>query len=405
MDEIKRVLDNIRGAFEDYKTANDARLDELKKSSGQAGELEAKLAKIEAELQAREARLSELEARARRPELGSLTPEDVANREHKAAFGKFVRKGVTDGLADLQLKAVQVGVDADGGYAVPQEMYRDIFTMLGADSPMREVCDVRLVGTEDIIQLVDSGGLTTGWVGETDARPVTATPTLSTVSPVFGEIYCQPSATQKALDDIFFDVEAWLAESAAREFAKQENIAFTSGTGTKQPKGLLTVTTAATADDTRAFGTFQHIVTGVAANFPATSAAFGDKLIDIITALKSRYYPQARWMMNRQTLAAIRKLKDSDNNYLWQPGLQSGEPNSILGFPYTYNDDFPSAGANALPIAFGDFREAYIIMDRTGINLLRDPYSNKPYVNFYMTKRVGNMILNSEAVKFFKCST
>lgn len=405
MDEIKRVLDNIRGAFEDYKTANDARLDELKKSSGQAGELEAKLAKIEAELQAREARLSELEARARRPELGSLTPEDVANREHKAAFGKFVRKGVTDGLGELQMKAVQVGVDADGGYAVPQEMYREIFTLLGADSPMRAVCDVRLVGTEDIIQLVDNGGLTTGWVGETDARPVTATPTLSTVSPVFGEIYCQPSATQKALDDIFFDVEAWLAESAAREFAKQENIAFTSGTGTKQPKGLLTVTTAATADDTRAFGTFQHIVTGVAANFPATSAAFGDKLIDIITALKSRYYPQARWMMNRQTLAAIRKLKDSDNNYLWQPGLQSGEPNSILGFPYTYNDDFPSAGANALPIAFGDFREAYIIMDRTGINLLRDPYSNKPYVNFYMTKRVGNMILNSEAVKFFKCST
>lgn len=404
MDEMKGILNDLGKAFAEYKSANDARLDELAKSSGQAGELEAKLAKIEAELQAREARISELEARANRPGLGAVTPEDTANREHKVAFGKFVRKGVTDGLADLQVKAIQVGVDADGGFAVPQEMYRDIFTRLGGDSPMRAVCDVRLVGTEDIIQLVDNGGLTTGWVGETDARPVTDTPTLSAVSPVFGEIYCQPSATQKALDDIFFDVEAWLAESAAREFAKRENIAFTSGTGTKQPKGLLTVATAATGDDTRAFGTFEHVVTGVAGGFPATSAAFGDKLIDIITTLKSRYYPQARWMMNRQTLAAIRKLKDSDNNYLWQPGLQSGEPNSILGFPYTYNDDFPSAGANAIPIAFGDFREAYIIMDRTGIRLLRDPYSNKPYVNFYMTKRVGNMILNSEAVKFFKCS-
>lgn len=404
MDEMKNILNDLNKAFSEYKSANDARLDELKKSSGQAGELEAKLAKIEAELQAREARMSELEARANRPWFGNPTPEDVANREHKAAFGKFVRKGVTDGLADLQVKAVQVGVDADGGYAVPREMYTEIFRLVSEDSPMREVCDVRLVGTEDIIQLVDNGGLTTGWVGETDARPVTATPTLSTVSPVFGEIYCQPSATQKALDDIFFDVEAWLAESAAREFAKQENIAFTAGTGTKQPKGLLTVTTAATPDDTRAFGTFQHIATGVAADFPATSAAFGDMLIDVITALKSRYYPQARWMMNRQTLAAIRKLKDNENNYLWQPGLQSGEPNSILGFPYTYNDDFPPAGAGAIPIAFGDFREAYIIMDRTGIRLLRDPYSNKPYVNFYMTKRVGNMILNSEALKFVKCS-
>lgn len=404
MDEMKGILNDLGKAFAEYKSANDARLDELAKSNGQAGELEAKLAKIEAELQAREARLSELEARANRPGLGAVTPEDTANREHKAAFGKFVRKGVTDGLADLQVKAVQVGVDADGGYAVPREMYTEIFRLVSEDSPMRAVCDVRLVGTEDIIQLVDNGGLTTGWVGETDARPVTNTPTLSPVSPVFGEIYCQPSATQKALDDIFFDVEAWLAESAAREFAKRENIAFTSGTGTKQPKGLLTVTTAATDDATRAFGTFQHVVTGVAGGLPATSAAFGDKLIDIITALKSRYYGQARWMMNRQTLAAIRKLKDSDNNYLWQPGLQSGEPNSILGFPYTYNDDFPSAGANAIPIAFGDFREAYIIMDRTGIRLLRDPYSNKPYVNFYMTKRVGNMILNSEAVKFFKCS-
>ena len=162
MDEMKTILSDLNKAFSEYKSANDARLDELKKSSGQAGELEAKLAKIEAELQAREARLSELEARANRPEMGRVSPEYVANCEHKAAFGKFVRKGVTDGLADLQMKAVQVGVDADGGYAVPREMYTEIFRLVSEDSPMRAVCDVRLVGTEDIIQLVDNGGLTTG---------------------------------------------------------------------------------------------------------------------------------------------------------------------------------------------------------------------------------------------------
>ena len=402
MDEVTKVLHEVKKSFSEYKRVNDARLYELKKTSGQAGELRSRLGKVEADLRAKEARLSELESKKNRP--GRGTSDEAVNKEHKAAFEKFVRKGVTNGLADLQVKAIQVGVDADGGYAVPREMYREIYELIGGDSPMREVCDVRVVGTEDIIQLVDTGGLTTGWVGETDARPVTDTPKLAQVTPVFGEIYCQPTATQKALDDVFFDVEGWLASSAAREFAKQENIAFSAGTGTKQPKGLLTVTTAATADDTRAFGTFQHIATGAADALPATSAAFGDMLIDVITALKSRYHASARWMMNRQTLAAVRKLKDNDNNYLWQPGLQSGEPNTILGFPYTINDDFPSAGANAVPIAFGDFRETYVIMDRTGINLLRDPYSNKPYVNFYMTKRVGGMILNSEAMKFVKCT-
>ena len=134
---------------------------------------------------------------------------------------------------------------------------------------------------------------------------------------------------------------------------------------------------------------------------PATNPS--DLLIDLVSALKTRYYGNARFMMNRQTLAAIRKWKDNHDNYLWQPGLQSGEPNSILGFPYVYNDDFPAIAANAICLAFGDFREAYVILDRVGIRLLRDPYTNKPYVNFYVTKRVGNMILNTEAVKFIKC--
>lgn len=398
---VKEILEQIRKSFEEYKKTNDARFEELKKGTGNAGEFETKLSKIESDLQKKEKQLSDLEAKMNRPGFAGVSPEEQAKADHKKAFDLFVRKGITDGLADLQIKAVQVGVDADGGYAVPEEMSHTIYSMLQAESPMRAICGVRTVGTEDIKQLVDIGGVNSGWVAETDSRPATNSPQLAVVTPTFGEIYAMPSATQKAIDDIFFNVESWLSESIAREFAKQENIAFTTGNGTNKPKGLLAVTMATTSDDTRALGTFQYLKTGVAADMPATNPS--DLLIDLITALKSRYYGNSRFMMNRQTLATIRKWKDNQNNYLWQPGLQSGEPNSILGFPYTYNDDMPSIGANAFCVAFGDFREAYIILDRIGIRLLRDPYTNKPYVNFYVTKRVGNMILNSEAVKFIKC--
>ena len=392
-------------SFEEYKKTNDARYEELKKGTGKAGELEEKLTRIEQELEDKEkqisGKLSDIEAKLNRPGLTGNPSEDPVKSEHKAAFELFLRKGVETGLEDLQKKAVQIGVSADGGYAVPEEMSREIYRLIDAESPMRQVCGVRQVGTEDIKQLVDIGGVTAGWVAETDLRPATNTPQLAQVTPTFGEIYAMPAATQKAIDDIFFNVESWLVDSVVTKFSKEENAAFTTGDGTNKPKGLLAATMAKTGDDTRAFGTFQYLATGAAAGMPATNPS--DLLIDLITALKSRYYGNARFMMTRQTLAMVRKWKDNYNNYLWQPGLQSGEPNTIFGFPYTYNDDIPEVGANALCIAFGDFREAYIILDRAGIILLRDPYTNKPYVNFYITKRVGNMILNSEAVKFIKC--
>ena len=410
MEQMQSILEEIKAGFEEYKETNNARLDELKKTSGQAGELEEKLSKIEADLQAREARLSALEAKANRPKTDGGKFSDPADAEHRAAFEKYVRKGMDADLRALETKdgdpiGVQTGVNAQGGYAIPPEYYNEIFTLLGADSPMREVCDVRVVGNPNIVQLVDVGGANTGWVGETSSRPQTNAPQLTQVTPTWGEIYAFPFSSQWALDDIFFDVESWLVNSVAREFAKQENIAFTTGNGTNKPKGLLAADMNTTVDDSRAFGTFQYLRTGVADGMPATSIGFANLLIDTVTALKSRYYSRSRWMMTRSTLAAIRKLVDSQNNYLWQPGLQSGEPNTILGFPYTYNDDMPQIGANALPIAFGDFREAYIIMDRTGIYVRRDDLTNKPWVGFYTTKRVGNMILNSEAVKFIKCET
>ena len=401
MTELAGILEEIKSSFEAYKKTNDERLEELKKGNGKAGELEEKLAKIEADIQTREARISELEAKFNRPEFGGKTADDMAKAEHKKAFNEYLRKGMDDGLKDLQIKAMSIGTDADGGYAVPTEMSTEIYKYLEASSVMRQVCNVRAVGTEDIKQLVDIGGVNSGWVAETDQRSETNSPQLAQVTPFFGELYANPSATQKAIDDIFFDVEAWLSESIAREFAKAENLAFTTGNGTNKPKGLLAVTMATTDDDTRAFGTFQYLKTGAASTLPATNP--GDLLIDLIMSVKPKYHSNARFMFNRTTLAEIRKLKDGQNNYLWQLGFSENSPSTILGFPYAINDDMPSIGANALCMAFGDFREAYTILDRVGIRVLRDPYTNKPYVNFYTTQRVGNMILNSEAVKFVKC--
>jgi HK97 family phage major capsid protein len=400
-EEIKEVLDKIGAAFEEYKKTNDARIEELKKG-GRAGEFEEKLTKVEADVQRLEKEKSAIEAKLNRPGLvGGGDAADPDKAEYRKAFGGYVRKGNETGLADLQLKAVQVGVDAEGGYAVPEELSRTILELEGPTAPMRQVCTVIQIGTTEFRQLVDLGGTGSGWVGETTARPDTDTPTLGEVSPVFGEIYAHPKATQRSLEDIFFNVEAWLASSVAKEFAKQENKSFTSGDGANKPKGLLAYPAALTDDGARAFGTLQYFRTGVAAGFPASNPS--DLLIDVIHGIKPGYRAGSVWMLSGLTLATVRKWKDSDGNYLWRPGLTEGVPSAILGYGYVENEDMPGIAANAYCLAFGNFKEAYHIFDRVGIRVLRNPYSEPPYVKFYTTKRVGGMLLNSEAVKLVKC--
>lgn len=401
MSDAMNVFTELKTAFEEFKRTNDERIETLEKGNGQAGELEGKLVKIEAELKRLDDEKSALEAKLNRPGLPGVPGDDPVKAEHREAFRNFLRKGADSGLADLQLKAVQIGVEGDGGYAVPETLSQMIYELAQPLTPMRDVCSVFTVGNEEYKQLVDVGGTAARWVGETDARTETATPQLKEVKPVFGELTASPRATQKSLDDIFFNVEDWLTASVARAFAQKENEAFTVGTGTNQPKGFLAYPSATTGDDTRAFGTLQYLATGVAADFPALNPS--DLLIDVVHALKSGYRMGARWMMNGPTLAKIRKWKDNDHNYLWQPGLQAGIPNMILGYPYTENEDMPSVGANALCLAFGNFNEGYQIVDRMGIRMLRDPYVAKPYVEFYTTKRVGGMLLNSEAIKLVKC--
>ena len=400
-DEIRELIEQQGKAFEEFRKSNDERLAALEKGEARS-ELEEKTDRINDELGRLSAAVDELAKKANRPGAPGVEGDEALQAEHKSAWIKWVRKGDDAGLADIEHKAMNVGTPADGGYAVPIQQDRDIMRLLTDLSPMRQVCRVMTVGTEDYRKLVNLGGTASGWVGETDARPATAGPTLAQLKPSFGELYANPEVTQKALDDIFFNVEGELSQDISESFAVLEGKAFLSGTGTNQPVGLLTAKTSAEADSARAFGTVQHIATGVADNFPAKDPA--DILIYLIYSMKAGYRTGAQFMVNSMTLAAMRKWKDGQGNYIWQPAMQNGQPGSIFGYGYVTNEDMPSAGAGAIPVVFGNFQQAYVIFDRVGIRSLRDPYTNKPFVGFYTTKRVGSMIANTQAVKFLKCA-
>ncbi|RMF08915.1 MAG: phage major capsid protein, partial [Alphaproteobacteria bacterium] len=312
----------------------------------------------------------------------------------------LVRKGIDRGLAELEEKALNIGTPAEGGYAVPEDLDRRIDSLLKDVSPIRAVANVVRIGSSSYRKLVSLSDAASGWVGETAARPETGAPTFAEVVPPLGEIYANPAATQAMLDDAFFDVESWLAEELSTEFGVQEGTAFVTGDGTAKPKGFLTYPTSAADDSTRAFGTLQHVATGVSGGFPATNPA--DILIDLVHALRPVYRHGAVFAMNTGTLSEIRKFKDADGNYLWRPGLADGAPATLMGYRVIEAQDMPEVAADSLSVAFGNFQRGYTITDRTGARLLRDPFSNKPFVHFYTTKRVGGGVVNSEAIKLLK---
>ena len=392
--DIEDVAEALGKKFDEFKKTNDKRIEGLEeekgKLSGQVDTLNEKLGELD-----------ELKSNLEKELLALKRPDGTGTKEaseHKTAFLQFVRKGIDTGLGDLQAKALQIGTEADGGYAVPEEMDRNIIQLLRDTSPMRQVCNQITVGSPDYKRLVGLGGAGSGWVGETDPRPATGTPTLGQISAFMGEIYSNPQATQTSLDDIFFNAETWLNEEVAREFSEKEGNAFLLGNGTNKPKGLLAYPLLTTADDVRAFGSLQKLISGSAGAFN------GDKLIDLIHSLKAGYRANGKFMMGNLTVAYARKLKDSDGNYLWRPGLEAGAPSSLLGYGIVENEDMPDVAVDANAIAFGDFKRAYTIVDRIGTRVLRDPYTNKPYVGFYTTKRVGGMLVDSQAVKILTLS-
>ena len=320
--------------------------------------------------------------------------EGAAEMAAGSAFAGYVRSGAT-----LEMKAF-TGVSGDtGGYAVPREIDAAIDAMLKSISPIRGIANVVKVGSAGYRKLITTGGTPSGWASETGPRPETATPTFVEIAPAMGELYANPTATQAMLDDAMFDVEQWLSGEIATEFARAEGAAFVSGSGVNRPKGFLLAPVAATADATRAFGTLQYLPSGAAGDFSANPQ---ERLIDLVQSLRAPHRQGAVFVMNAATLARIRKFKTADGAFVWQPSLAQGQPATLLGYPVIEAEDMPDIAANALSIAFGNFRAGYLIAERSETAILRDPYSNKPFVSFYATKRIGGGIADSDAIKLMK---
>ncbi len=403
--EVKALVERLHHNFEEFKTTNDAA--ELERRLiGRADHLiEEKLNRIGNEMSRLERQISALSAAGRRPagEAGGdlAAGPNGEEGEYKAAFlDGYVRKGLERPLEDLAVKALDISVPAEGGYAVPRELDRQIVRLARERSPMRAISSVVRVGSSDFRKLVATGTPASGWVSESAPRIETTAPSFAEVAPPIGEIYANPAATQTMLDDAHFDVEAWLADELSREFSIRESAAFLTGDGIDKPQGLLSYPTAASGDASRPFGTLEHLATGVDGDFPASDPS--DILLDLVYGLSAEYRANARFLMNAATLNRVRKFKDVDGDYLWKPGLEAGTPSNLLGFPVVEAADMPDIGAGALAIAFGDFARGYLIADRFGTRVLRDPYSNKPFVHFYATKRVGGALVDSQAIKLIK---
>lgn len=407
--EVKTLIEGINRRFEEFKAANDTRLKDVEKRGAADPTTTAAMTKLEGEVKKLSDELLDLGKKSNR--IAGPGPAEVRSgegpehRAHRDAFDGWARRGVGDEreVNALAQKAMSTLVPADGGYLVPVVVDRNMLELLRDENPMREYANQITVSSPNYSRLVNVHGAGTGWVGETDARPATNSPQMAAITAFMGELYANPQVTQTLLDDSAVDLEAYLTAELAQEFGLAEGVAFISGDGVKKPKGFMAYPTAATKDGTRALGTFEHIVTGVAATFPTTNP--GDKLVDLVYRVKSGYRANSRWYMNSATLAEVRKWKDGQGNYLWQPGGQAGQPGNLLGYPVADLEQMPDVGANAYPIAFGDMKRAYTIVDRIGTRTLRDPYTNKPYVGFYTTKRVGGMAVDTQALKFIRVST
>ena len=398
--ELKDAFEEFMSAFEAFKDANDERLGGIERKLVSDVVTEEKVDRIASALETQKRTLDRLVLKGRRPELGGERAKPEAS-EHKAAFDAYIRTGEMGGLKRLESKALVAGVDADGGYLVPEETEAEIGRRLTVVSPIRAIAGIRTVSSSLYKKPFATTGFQTGWVGETDPRPETDTPPLVELEYPVMELYAMPAATTTLLDDAAVDIDKWIAGEVEMAFAEQETAAFVAGNGIKKPRGFLNYPTAPEA--TWNWGEIGYLVTSEPGAFAAANAS--DVLMDAVYALKAGYRQNAHWVMNRKTQAAIRKLKDADGHYLWAPPATADGRATIMNFPVVEAEDMPDIGVDSLSIAFGDFSRGYLIVDRTGVRVLRDPYSQKPYVLFYTTKRVGGGVQDFDALKLVKFGT
>ena len=389
MADINDAVGNLANAFEEFKSTNDARLGEIEKKGGADVLTSEKLDRINSDLSKLQSDVTEIGKKSNR--IGA-SGDDQVQDEHKQAFNAWARKGNENQKSELESierKAItEGGGDASGGLLFPKVVEAGVRDDLRTLSPIRSRATVVQVSSDDYRFLRNLRGLQTGWVAETAARPETATPTLSETRVPMGEIYANPAVSQRALDDAAFDLEGWLTQNISEEFAIEENKAFVSGDGVDKPKGILTTAGLTT------------IKTGSAAAMPTSS----DFVFDMIYGLSAAYRSGAAFYANGATTAGLRKLKDGQGNYIWQPSLVAGTPAAMGGYEFIELEDQDAVAANKYPLMFANMKQGYLIADRIGIRTLRDPYTHKPFVHFYATKRVGGMVQDAKAFVLLKVS-
>jgi HK97 family phage major capsid protein len=432
-DEILKLITDQGKAWEEFKAANDARLAEIEKKGAADPLTTDRLDRVNAELtrieKAYKSQIEDIEKKMNRSTLAgtgarvddvnlrsfnvSLASHAQKNNrqpvalnaeqysEYRSAFGSFMRKDQR-ALSDAEYKALAVGSDPDGGYLCPDEMDSMIDRVVVSQGSLRQLATVRPIGVGSYKKLATTSGASAGgWGSETTAPTETGTPQLREIEFIPGLLWAEPRATVQLLEDSAQNVESWLADEVGLTFGEQESQAFISGSGVNRPQGILSYTTV--TNSSYAWGSVGYTPSGGASGFAASNPS--DALLDLIHALKRQYRGNANWIMNDLTLATIRKFKDSTGLYIWQPGLQSGQVGVLLGYAVNTDDFMPDIAANAFPIAFADFRRAYVVVDRRGTVVLRDNLTAKPYVKFWTTRRVGGGIQNFEAIKLMRMAT
>ncbi|WP_211258452.1 phage major capsid protein [Luteibacter rhizovicinus] len=390
--EVKALVNELNQAFAAFKAEHTKQLDDIRQ--GQADALQAlKVDKINADIDRLQAAVDTANTQLAAAQMGAGGDgRKLRDADYSAAFQAHFRKGAVEA-------SMSKGSAPDGGYTAPVEWDRTITDKLVLVSPMRQVARVQSISGNSFTKLFNKRGTASGWVGETDARPATAGSQFGSLQYDTGEIYANPAATQQLLDDSEVDIEAWIAGEVELEFAHQEGLAFISGDGTNgRPTGFLTYVTGAANAAKHPLGAIGLVNTGAAAAITA------DSLIDLVYAVPSAYRGAARFLMNNTTQGIVRKLKDGQGNYLWQPSTVAGQPATLNGYALTEMPDMPDVAANSMPISFGDFNRGYLVIDRKGVTVLRDPFTNKPFVQFYTTKRVGGGLLDPTPIKVLKVS-
>lgn len=384
--QISDRVEQLARAWEQFKSVNDSRIQRLERKGNTDPLDNEQLRKLSEAIDEHKSRINQIEMAANRPNLIATEYNEHLDSSEQKSFAQYLRKGTE--IANEQ-KSMSVGSESDGGYLVTSQMSKQIITEINDSSVIRKLASIETISSDALDLLGDGDHAASGWVGETDVREDTRTSRIEKRKIQVHELYAQPKATQKLIDDSSIDIASWLAEKIAQSFASMENKGFLFGNGIGKPRGILSYT------EGRSWGNIAVHTT--------KAGITADDLFDLYYSMPAQYAAKAGFMMHRNQLQAIRMLKDpTSGQYLWSPGLAASTPDSLLGAPIYESADMPLPTAGNISVLFADFKTAYKIVDRTGIRILRDPFTEKPFVKFYATKRVGGDVVNFNAVKLLK---